>query len=138
LLRSGGRNLQKGNLGSYCWSHWSPGKGGTGICADADGFDFPSRVLVSAGDSVRIRLHHPEKPKRFDLFRWHEVDDDGQPVSAGERKFRKLRKVKRHGDVVAWDAVFTLRKRDRHYYLNAFVRWSQGDASYDFHVKTRE
>src|SRR5688500_17787112 len=59
LLRSGGRNLQKGNLGSYCWSHWSPGKGGTGICADADGFDFPSRVLVSAGDSVRIRLHHP-------------------------------------------------------------------------------
>jgi RTX calcium-binding nonapeptide repeat (4 copies) len=128
-----GETLQKGKLGTYCWTF--PGGGG---CADTFGYQFPRGVWVPAGATVAIRLDKDEKPNNFDVTAWRKVDNDGQPIGDGRGLRNRLSPIKENGDVVAWKATFELRRGGRHYYLSTFVKWAdKGDASYDFHAKTR-
>lgn len=64
------------------------------------------------------------------------VNENGYPVGPARRPVVSLRPVKQDGRTVAWDAFFELNRVDRHYYLSAFGLWEEGNASYNFHVKT--
>jgi hypothetical protein len=130
-LRSRGEHLQNGQLWSYCWSF----NGGSG-CGDGV-HGYPPSRLVERAQALRIRMRISERPDAFLLTRHHELDEEGQPIDDGKRVRRDLKKVWRNGKVVAWDAVFRLFAKDKHYYLTADTRWSRGDAAYDFHVKTK-
>jgi hypothetical protein len=79
-----------------------------------------------------------ERPDAFRLTRYHELDEDGQPAGEGKRVPRELRKVWKNGKLVAWDALFHLYTKDRHYYLTVDALWPRGDAAYEFHVQTKE
>ena len=67
----------------------------------------------------------------------------GFPVRGTRQLDASLRRVVEDGRTVAWDVFFRVNGSRRHYYLNAFGRWESGeggggDASYTFHVKTRD
>ncbi|MDQ3955474.1 MAG: hypothetical protein M3285_07995 [Actinomycetota bacterium] len=133
LLRYNGETIQRGNLGTYCWS-----SGRVGECVDTFGYSFPHGVWVPKGARVAIRLEKDEKPARVEITAWRKVDDDGQPVGDGRGLRKRLVPVGRGGDVVAWEARLRLRRGGRHYYMSTFVKWNdKGDAFYDFHAKTR-
>lgn len=133
LLRYKGETIQRGNLGTYCWTFT-----GGGGCADAFAYSFPRSVWVPQGSRVAIRLERSKRPNRVQITAWRKVGDDGQPVDDGRRLRKRLMPVKSDGDIVAWEARFRLRRGGRHYYMSAFVKWpDKGDASYDFHARTR-
>jgi hypothetical protein len=131
-LRYRGKHAQHGNMSSFCWSG-----DGVGQCGDGP-YSFPPAVQVKAGNSLRIRMRTSEQPRRFRIYRYHELDENGAPVGDAKRVPRDLRKVWRDGKLVAWDALFHLYTKDKHYYLSVDTVWFRGDASYEFHVQTKE
>lgn len=132
LLRYDNETIQRGNLGTYCWTH-----GRIGECADAAGYDFPRGVLVPDDARLFVRFDKDEKPSQASVQAWSRVDEDGQPVGNGRGLRNFFEKVREGGEVVAWKVGFNVRRAGRHYYLSVSVDWAdKGDAFYDLHVKT--
>lgn len=146
-----GDTIQWGNLGTYCWSYSDPGEaGGTGMCADTFGYDWPRAKPAQAGARVRIRFRIGGCPNSGTMRWWAVVDADGRPVGSGETVAYRERPMRRNGAVVACRLVFRLPERVGHFYLDLFVDWDDsyrfadggtgggGDAQYNFHLKLRE
>lgn len=129
-IRYGGQNVQKGVLGTHCWSNAH-----SGWCADYFGYQFPNAAAVPADETLRLRIKYAQRPEVY-LHAWKRVDADRQPIGPGQDIRFRLKKVRRDGATVAYDALFELPDANRHYYLNAFMYFDRGDASYDFHLKT--
>jgi hypothetical protein len=130
-LRDGDRRLQRGKLGSYCWV-----TGNQGVCADALP-SWPKAARVGADEKLRIRFRKKQKPTGLSLTAYKKVKKNGIPKGEGRELDHKLNRVKRDGETIGWKAIFSLAKRGRHYYISAFARWDEGDASYFFHARTR-
>ena len=132
VLKKGQRTLQKGNQGSYCWSSGPD----SGMCVDAVS-DYPVADRVEEGSKLYIRISKAQRPRSFDLAAYRKVDRNEYPVGRPQDVPFSWRPVMRDGERIAWDAVFELDQPDRHYYLDAFGIWKEGDSSWSFHAKTR-
>jgi hypothetical protein len=124
--------VQGGNLISYCW-------GGDGVSMCADGVpNYPKAVTVPDDSRLKIRIHRDEKPSGRSLYAYFEVDENEYPQGDAKRLPTKMTRVWRDGKVVAWDAHFTVWRKDAHYYIDLDTYWPQGDALHEFHVRTEE
>ena len=83
---------QKGNNYHYWWTTTS---GNGCVSMDAVGpFKFPNNSLESTGnEDVWITIRKRQKPKKLGLKSWMAVDDQGQPVGAGEAVEHALKKI---------------------------------------------
>ena len=134
VLYEGERELQTGRLGSYCW--FSPS--GSGQCADVGRLVYPTVDYLRAGSTLHLRILEERRPQRFSVFAYHKVDELGFPAGKTRRLDTSMRRVFEDGQTVAWDVFFRVNKPGRHYYLDTFGIWEDaGDASWNFHVKTR-
>jgi hypothetical protein len=105
---------------------------------------FPAADRVEAGSQLYITLRKPQRPDRFRIYTYSDVDQDGFPVDDAQRLSASLERVLRDGRTVGWDIHFSVNRPDRHYYLIAVGKWnhvrdskaSYGDSSWQFHVKT--
>ena len=129
-LRWPGHSVQEGTQWSYCWSE----QGGAGMCADMVG-SSPKAMWVRSGATLKVRIHHAEKPTDFGGTTWRRVDANGMPKGEGRNLRFRLKPVVRNGETRAWDAFFSV-GGDRHHHIMVFGVWPQGDASWRFHVKT--
>jgi hypothetical protein len=128
LLMKGNKELQKGRLGTYCWG---------GICADWLTFPDPGTTArVKAGSRLHVRIRYSQKPRHVQLWSAEKVNRRGWMVDA-RRKAISLKPVRREGRTVAWDASFSVKRPDRHYYLDFYGYWNGRDTEWGFHVKTR-
>ena len=123
---------QTGRLGSYCWDN---------LCADVIGFPLPRATRVPADRDAVIRIRGRGQPDSVDLWGWRRVREDefGTVRSVGRpRVFRTgLRRILRDGERHGWAVLFSLPEREGDLYLDLFVRWQRGDASYGFHLDLR-
>lgn len=127
VLRHEGSEIQNGRLGAYCWGDECTG-GAT---------KFPGRVIVSAGDKLRVRVAYRKRPTQVSLLDYRNVGRDGYTKGSSRRVTTTIDPHERDGEVVAWDVFFRLRG-DRHHYLDLFLKWRNGnDASWGFHVRTK-
>jgi hypothetical protein len=134
LLYKGERELQSGRLGSYCWFSSS----GAGECADAAELVYPAVDRVRAGSTLHVRILEEQRPQKFSISAYRQVDEWGFPAGKTQRLDTSMQRVIEDGETVAWDVFFRVNKPGRHYYLDAFGVWEDaGDASWNFHVKTR-
>jgi hypothetical protein len=142
VLMKGKTELQNGRIWTSTWHYYQRGWVG----AIGDGFySFPQADLVRAGSNLHIRLNKPQRPERFRITAYKNVDKNKFPIGDGQRLDASLKRVKRDGKTVAWNAFFRLNKPERHYYLETHGVWkrvpgthiSYGDAFWNFHVKTR-
>lgn len=139
ILMKGERELQRGNLGSYCWTRPAGDGSFVGECSDAVS-GYPAAERVGEDSKMRIRIFKTQRPRDFSLSAYRKIDADG--FGRARRIPFSLRRVVEDGETVAWDAVFNVNQPNRHYYLDAFGIWKdeQGggnqDASWTFHVKT--
>lgn len=130
-LRDGDRRLQRGKLGSYCWV-----SGDQGVCVDSLP-SWPKAARVEADDKLRMRFRKKQKPTKLLLTTYKKVKKNGIPKGQGRHLDRRLKRVRNAGETIGWKAIFTLERSGRHYYISAFARWDEGDASYFFHARTR-
>ena len=135
-----GLRRQRALLTSYCWTSRPDATGTTtAVCADGVS-DYPDRGLrIKVGRRARIRFRWPRRPDGVGLRAYRRVENErfGEfPSGPGRRLGFRLRPHRRNDRIVAWDAVFVHGRRRRHYYIDAFVKWSRGDGFYQFHTKT--
>jgi hypothetical protein len=149
VLMKGSTVLQKGRMGSHCWSYYDDGRP-VGYCADYV-YNFPRRaVLLRAGSTLHIRIDKPQRPDRVQVVAYPGLDrknpaPTAAPIGKGRRLDTTLRGVQRDGKTVAWDVFFRVSQPERHYYLDTWVVWervpgtriSYGDLAWTFRVKTR-
>lgn len=138
---------QKGVLGSYCWNYVDKGSDeGVGFCADTFSHDFPEPDETTTGAAATIRLWVAKLPKEVSVDVWREVDERGEPIGESERLAVTIEPHRKDGEIVAYDARFTLPATAGEVYLTAFARWgtirygdgrADGDAFYDFHLTTQ-
>jgi hypothetical protein len=128
-LRWPSHSIQKGHMGSYCWTFKNGGE-----CADTI-YTWPRAMLVKSGSRIKVRIHLARRPNSFQVAAWRKVGADDYPDGQAQRLDTQMRRVQRNGKTVAWDALFTV-EGTRHYYIDVFGKWPQGDASWTFHVKT--
>jgi hypothetical protein len=138
VLYMGERELQTGRLGSYCWSAPS----GAARCVDVAELRYPAADSVRAGSTLHVRILNPQRPEEFSISAYRKIDEWGFPAGRTRRLGTSLRRVVEDGQTVAWDVFFRVNEPGRHYYLDAFGDWEVGgegggDASWNFHVKTR-
>ena len=136
VLMKGNKVLQKGRVGTYC-----------NITGCADSFNiFPDPrtvALVKAGTPLRIRIMTPEEPAGDSLVSYRRLTEHG--LIKGKARVHAdppLEPVVQDGRTVAWDASFTVRRPDRHYYMYFDAGWvlesGRGQLyEWGFHVKTR-
>jgi hypothetical protein len=132
------RELQTGRLGSYCW--FAPSSAGQ--CVDVAELRYPAVDSVRAGSTLHVRILKPQRPEEFSISAYRKIDEGGFPAGRTRRLGTSLRRVVEDGQTVAWDVFFRVNEPGRHYYLDAFGDWEVGgegggDASWNFHVKTR-
>lgn len=144
VLKQRSQILQMGRQGSYCWSYFVEAEQfWVGSCADIVP-SYPAGDRVEAGSRLHIKIRKPQRPDRFSIHEYRDLDGDGFPVGDAQRLSTSLERVVRDGKTVGWDVFFNVNRPDRHYYLNASGRWnhvrgtkaSSGSSSWDFHVKT--
>jgi hypothetical protein len=141
-LMQGSQILQTGRQGSFCWSY-SEGEVWGAVCADYVP-SFPAAARVEAGSQLYISLRKPQRPDKFRIYAYRDVDQDGFPIGDAQRLSTSLERVVRDGRTVGWDVLFSVNRPDRHYYLEAYGEWdymrgskaSFGQSSWYFHVKT--
>jgi len=142
LLMQGSQVLQLGRQGSYCWTYFI-GQGWVTSCADF-ALSYPAADRVEAGSQLYITLRKPQRPDRFRIYAYSDVDQDGSPIGEAQRLSTSLERVVRDGRTVGWDVLFSVNRPGRHYYLNAEGQWNQvrdrkasyGQSSWQFHVRT--
>lgn len=136
VLRHHGETIQRGLLITYCWTYREPDSDyGVGVCADGT-YSWPDPAEVSAPTRLSMRFRKAQRPRRLSISAYPDVTRNGTPRGERERLDYRLRPVRSRGEVVAWDAHFSLRDAARHYYIGTFAVWREGDAFYTFHVKT--
>jgi len=142
-LIEGSQILQLGHQGSYCWTYFTE-QGWFGRCVDTLP-SYPAADRVEAGSQLYITLRKPQRPDRFRIYAYRDVDQDGFPIGDAQRLSTSLERVVRDGRTVGWDVLFSVNRPGRHYYLDAEGQWnhvrdskaSYGDSSWHFHVKTQ-
>ena len=127
MLMKGNKEVQKGRLGTYCWEGFG--------CAEAFFPDPGTTARVAAGSTVHIRIKYAEEPRHAQLWSAEKLNWRGWTVDA-RRKSISLKPVRREGQTVAWDAFFSVKRPDAHYYLSFSGYWDKGDANWGFHLKT--
>ena len=105
---------------------------------------FPEADRVAAGSKLRVRVSKAQRPDSFEVAAYRKVDEEGEPSGEGRLLKRSLKPVTVDGRTVAWDAVFSVNRPGRDYYLISEGRWQDSEgcqneqfASWSFHVKTR-
>jgi hypothetical protein len=131
VLMKGEKELQKGLLGTYCWLAFG--------CGDSF-FLFPdpgTTARVTAGSTLHIRIKYAEEPPTVGVSR-HRLNQRGEMVGRSRSLAISLQPVVQDGQTVAWDAFFSVKRPDRHYYLTPGAYWGEGrHAMWGFHVQTR-
>ena len=104
---------------------------------------FPEADRV-AGAKLRVRVSKAQRPDSFEVAAYRTVDENGEPSGQGRLLKRSLKPVTVDGQTVAWDAVFSVDRPGRDYYLVSEGRWQDSEgcqneqfASWSFHVETR-
>jgi hypothetical protein len=75
--------LQLGRQGSYCWTY-STGQGGGGRCVDYLP-SYPAVDRVEAGSQLYITLRKPQRPDRFSIYAYSDIDQNGFPIGDAQR-----------------------------------------------------
>ena len=143
VLKKGDRGLQAGT--GVIESSWVYPAGG-GVCTSETAFytfRYPDVDRVAPGSALRVRVFKAQRPDSFEIGAYPKVDEKGQPEGRGRRLGSTLKPVVRDGKTVAWDAVFTVERPDRDYYLIGSGRWKDRQgcgmeqyAYWGFHVET--
>jgi hypothetical protein len=144
VLKKGAKQLQAGTLVKE--SSWNRATG-EGECLNESALyrtRFPETDRVAAGRELRVRIFKAQRPDSFQIAAYREVDENGEPGGEARLMRRSLERVVVGGKTVGWDAVFTVDRPSRHYYLIGGGHWQDregcgGDqyAYWSFHVKTR-
>ena len=105
---------------------------------------FPETDRVAAGAKLRVRVSKAQRPDSFVIAAYRTVDEEGEPSGQGRLLKRSLKPVVVDGRTVAWDAVFSVNRPGRDYYLVSEGHWQDSEgcqneqfAHWSFHVKTR-
>jgi hypothetical protein len=105
---------------------------------------FPETDRVAAGAKLRVRVSKAQRPDSFEIAAYRTVDDNGEPSGEARMLKRTLERVVVDGKTVAWDAVFSVNRANRDYYLVTGGLWQDREgcghdqfAYWSFHVKTR-
>ncbi len=144
VLMKGTRELQAGTLvGESSWDR----RVGEDLCENRNVFystRFPETDKVAAGAEMRVRVSKAQRPDSFVIGAYRAVDENGQPTGEARMLKRRLERVVVDGETVAWDAVFSVNRPSRDYYLIAEGHWQDEGgcgadqfASWSFHLKTR-
>src|SRR5437660_8808418 len=104
-----GSKVQRGLMGSNCWSYTNPDGTGTGSCGDVGGYAWPPPKEVVRGKRARLLLRFSERPLELDLMSYRRLNADRSPFGRGHRVAFRLQPVLHGGTRVAWVAVFTSR-----------------------------
>ncbi len=150
VLKKGAKNLQTGRR--VIDSRWSSPSGDECVSITTyytfdlpgDKFNYPEAHRVAASRELRVRIFKAQRPDFFSVAAYPKIDGHGNPSGQGRLLERTLKRVVIDGKTVAWDAVFSVDRPDRHYYLIGEGHWQDrqgcgGDqhAHWSFHVKTR-
>jgi hypothetical protein len=144
VLKKGAKNLQAGiPVGESSWDRLT----GDDECLNVSTIyrmRFPETDRVAAGSKLRVRVSKEQRPDSFEVAAYRTLDEEGEPSGEGRLLKRSLKPVTVDGRTVAWDAVFSVNRPDRHYYLVSEGRWQDSEgcgneqfAYWSFHVKTR-
>ena len=137
-LRYRGDVVQRATPYTYCWSYSNGDGTGTGMCGD--GFPhYPRAAQVEAPARLVLRIHYPVKPREWFIYAYRAIvrhENYDEEVGDPEEIPFKLRPYRVDGQVEAWDLVFRLTERLRHYYLSTGGDLAQGDAFYALHART--
>jgi len=105
---------------------------------------FPEADRVAAGSKLRVRVSKAQRPDSFEVAAYRTADEEGEPSGEGRPLKRSLKPVAVDGQTVAWDAVFSVNRPGRDYYLVSEGRWQDSEgcqneqfASRSLHVETR-
>lgn len=144
VLKKGTNDLQTGLLVKE--SRWDR-LVGEDLCENELTFyrtRFPETDSVAAGANLRVRIFKAQRPDSFFVAAYREVDENGEPAGEAQMLKRTLGRVVRDGKTVAWDAVFSVNRPSRDYYLISGGLWHDTEgcdadqfAYWSFHVKTR-
>ncbi len=143
-LKKGAKGLQAGILvGESSWDQLT----GDDECLNLSTIyrtRFPEADRVAAGAKLRVRVSKAQRPDSFEVAAYRTVDEEGEPSGEGRLLKRSLKPVTVDGQTVAWDAVFSVDRPGRDYYLVSEGRWQDSEgchneqfASWSFHVETR-
>ncbi len=150
VLKKGARDLQVGrHVEESSWNRPS----GENECVNVstiytyelpDGtFNYPQVDRVAAGSELRVRIFKTQRPDSFFVRAFPEINERGEPSGEERLLNRTLVRIVRDGRPVAWDAVFSVNRPGRDYYLITEGHWKdtqgcRGDqfAFWSFHVQT--
>jgi hypothetical protein len=80
VLMKGKTELQKGGVWTYTWHYYQRGW----VHSIGDGiYSFPRAELVGAGSTLHIRLNKPQRPERFRIIAYKDVDQSTQEELQG-------------------------------------------------------
>ena len=141
VLKKGAQDLQVGRRVNE--SSWDQPSGN--LCVNQNAIyemRFPGVDRVAAGSKLKVRILKIQRPDSFEIAAYPKLDKEGLPV--GGRVLRStLVPVKEEGRTVAWDAVFSVNRPDRDYYLVTQGHWQDSEgcgndqfAFWSFHVRT--
>ncbi len=150
VLKKGTQNLQVGR--KVIESSWNR-PAGENECVNMNAiytfelpggkFNYPGVDRVAAGSELRVRILKIQRPDSFSVAAYPRIDERGNPSGEGRMLARTLERVVRDGKTVAWDAVFSVNRPSRDYYLITEGHWQdtqgcEGDqfAFWSFHVET--
>lgn len=145
VLKKGAKELQAGTLVKESSWHYPTGENECTNETTWYSTRFPETDSVAAGAKLRVRIFKAQRPASFLVAAYREIDENGNPSDQGRMLKRTLEPVVRDGKTVAWDAVFSVNRPDRDYYLVSEGHWQDKEgcgendqfASWSFHVKTR-
>lgn len=133
-----GEVVQRARPYTYCWSRSFPD--GSGVATCADGVPrYPRAARVKAPARLVLRIGYPAKPRNWYLDAYRLIirhDYGDETVGPAEAVAFKLKPHRVRGRVKAWDLVFRVTERSRHYYLDTGGYLKQGDAFYSLHLRT--
>ena len=144
VLKKGAKELQAGTLvKESSWDRFVEDD----LCENQNAFyrtRFPETDSVAAGSKLHVRISKPQRPGSFEIAAYKTVDENGQPSGQARLLKRTLERVVVDGKTVGWDAVFSVNRPSRDYYLIAEGLWQDREgcgneqfAYWSFHVKTR-
>ena len=144
VLKKGAKEMQAGILvGESSWDQLT----GYDECLNVSTIyrtRFPEADRVAAGSKLRVRVSKEQRPDSFEVAAYRTVDEKGEPSGEGRLLKRSLKPVTVDGQTVAWDAVFSVDRPGRDYYLVSQGRWQDSEgcqneqfAFWSFHVETR-
>ena len=143
VLKKGAKELQAGTrVVESSWDRPS----GDNECVNENAIystRFPETDGVAAGAKLRVRIFKSQRPDSFQIAAYRSGEENGAPSGQGRLLNGSLERVVRDGKTVAWDAVFSVRRPDRDYYLISEGHWQDLEgcgvdqfAYWSFYVKT--